>query len=291
MKQGVPTITAPISRAKKRRRRRCRRDDASTIAIVCAMAIFTCFSTAMVARSLLISSPSSPSPPSSSDGGNADASAGGAPSSDEKTTVSSLRGRNRSDAGSDNDGVTPPLPEDGAEEVGDSSRSSPSSPSPPPPLPRGIVMRTSLGDVTIHFTPELSGESSIGYVADVILAAASSGGGCERCEFYRAEPNMLLQGVIAHRPSAASRDDVAVVRLGPCPIENYVPENECPKHDPDCGCHGPVMTRGMVGWAGGGSGPDFFINTHVSYKVLFGTFPLFLEKRESLLKERKRESF
>ena len=152
-------------------------------------------------------------------------------------------------------------------------------------------MRTSLGDVTIHFTPELSGESSIGYVADVILAAASSGGGCERCEFYRAEPNMLLQGVIAHRPSAASRDDVAVVRLGPCPIENYVPENECPKHDPDCGCHGPVMTRGMVGWAGGGSGPDFFINTHVSYKVLFGTFPLFLEKRESFLKERKRESF
>ena len=290
MKQGVPTITAPISRAKKRRRRRCRRDDASTIAIVCAMAIFTCFSTAMVARSLLISSPSSPSPPSSSDGGNADASAGGAPSSDEKTTVSSLRGRNRSDAGSDNDGVTPPLPEDGAEEVGDSSRSSSSSP-PPPPLPRGIVMRTSLGDVTIHFTPELSGESSIGYVADVILAAASSGGGCERCEFYRAEPNMLLQGVIAHHPSAASRDDVAVVRLGPCPIENYVPENECPKHDPDCGCHGPVMTRGMVGWAGGGSGPDFFINTHVSYKVLFGTFPLFLEKRESFLKERKRESF
>ena len=152
-------------------------------------------------------------------------------------------------------------------------------------------MRTSLGDVTIHFTPELSGESSIGYVADVILAAASSGGGCERCEFYRAEPNMLLQGVIAHHPSAASRDDVAVVRLGPCPIENYVPENECPKHDPDCGCHGPVMTRGMVGWAGGGSGPDFFINTHVSYKVLFGTFPLFLEKRESFLKERKRESF
>lgn len=24
------------------------------------------------------------------------------------------------------------------------------------------------------------------------------------------------------------------------------------------------MTKGMVGWAGGGSGPDFFINTYVS---------------------------
>jgi len=89
---------------------------------------------------------------------------------------------------------------------------------------------------------------------------------------------MLLQGVIAHHPSAASEDDVVVVRLGPCPIENYVPENECPKHDPDCGCHGPVMTRGMVGWAGGGSGPDFFINTHVSYTVLFG-LSLFLGER------------
>jgi hypothetical protein len=129
----------------------------------------------------------------------------------------------------------------------------------------------------VHFTPELSGESSVRYVANVVAlaAAASSSGGCERCKFYRAEPGMLLQGVIAHHPSssaASSKEDDDVVRLGPCPIDDYVPKNECPKHDPNCGCHGPVMTRGMVGWAGGGSGPDFFIDTYVSYSSL-RTFP------------------
>jgi len=65
-----------------------------------------------------------------------------------------------------------------------------------------------------------------------------------------------LQGVIAE-PSIPKGD----VTLGPCPIDNYVPKNKCPDHDPNCGCHGPVMTKGMVGWAGGGGGPDFFINT------------------------------
>jgi len=49
--------------------------------------------------------------------------------------------------------------------------------------------------------------------------------------------------------------------LGPCPDENYKPKLKCPSHDPNCGCHGPIMTKGMVGWAGGGGGPDFFINT------------------------------
>jgi hypothetical protein len=46
----------------------------------------------------------------------------------------------------------------------------------------------------------------------------------------------------------------------------------------------------MVGWAGGGSGPDFFINTHVScIIVLFGLSPYFRKKeRESFERERER---
>ena len=36
---------------------------------------------------------------------------------------------------------------------------------------------------------------------------------------------------------------------------------KCPSHDPNCGCHGPIMSKGMVGWAGGSAGPDLFIYT------------------------------
>jgi cyclophilin family peptidyl-prolyl cis-trans isomerase len=83
---------------------------------------------------------------------------------------------------------------------------------------------------------------------------------CERCKFYRAEPKLLLQGVIAD--SNARVSSKKTVLLGPCPDSEYKPKLQCPPHDPNCGCHGPIMTKGMVGWAGGGGGPDFFINTH-----------------------------
>ena len=83
-------------------------------------------------------------------------------------------------------------------------------------------------------------------------------------KFYRAEKQLLLQGIVSET-SAAPRTQVA---LGPCPVEDYVPKSKCPAHDPHCGCHGPVMTKGMVGWAGGGAGPDFFINTFVSARAV-----------------------
>ena len=49
---------------------------------------------------------------------------------------------------------------------------------------------------------------------------------------------------------------------GDCPA-GVVPDGKraCPKHDPNCGCHGPIMSKGMVGWAGGSAGPDLFIYT------------------------------
>lgn len=88
-------------------------------------------------------------------------------------------------------------------------------------------------------------------------------------KFYRAEKQLLLQGIISEGAGAPRLK----VELGPCPIENYQPKLKCPSHDPNCGCHGPVMTKGMVGWAGGGSGPDFFINTFVSWSFFLRVCP------------------
>lgn len=140
---------------------------------------------------------------------------------------------------------------------------------------KGLILHTHLGPITIHFTPEWSGQPSIDYIIKAVTHASSrrnsvgynsgaqsangrvltKGHVCSRCKFYRAEQKLLLQGVIGEGSVAANKV------LGPCSEENYIPKEDCPKHDPNCGCHGPIMTRGMVGWAGGGGGPDFFIVT------------------------------
>ena len=138
---------------------------------------------------------------------------------------------------------------------------------------KGLILHTYLGPITIHFTPERSGRPSIDYIIKAVTHASSrrnsagydsglsdgrglaKGHLCSRCKFYRAEPKLLLQGVIGEKSVAAN------TVLGPCSEENYVQKEDCPEHDPNCGCHGPIMTRGMVGWAGGGGGPDFFIVT------------------------------
>ena len=52
--------------------------------------------------------------------------------------------------------------------------------------------------------------------------------------------------------------------FGKCPddFDATKTKTKCPPHDPNCGCHGPIMTKGMVAWAAGmAGGPDFFINT------------------------------
>lgn len=135
---------------------------------------------------------------------------------------------------------------------------------------KGVLIRTNqIDNIRIIFRPDLAGPSSIQYIIDVVEAAeteaeASNNGNnnhnyvtsCSRCNFYRAEKQLLLQGVIAQTTIPENK-----VTLGPCPINNYSPKLACPPHDPNCGCHGPIMTKGMVGWAGGGGGPDFFLNT------------------------------
>lgn len=142
---------------------------------------------------------------------------------------------------------------------------------------RGLTIHTHLGAIHIHFTPELSGPSSVQYIIDVARQSQATAIGesrmkdrqrrirevgytsCAECKFYRAESNLLLQGIIAD-PYVPTN----VVKLGPCPNTNHVSKVQCPEHDPNCGCHGPIMNKGMVGWAGGKGGPDFFINTFVS---------------------------
>ena len=129
---------------------------------------------------------------------------------------------------------------------------------------QGLLIRADkVGDIRISFRPDLAGYSSIKYIIDVVEAATSNADGsinngvtCNRCNFYRAEPKLLLQGVIAQKPVSSN-----TVTLGDCPKSAGNVKENCPEHDPNCGCHGPIMTKGMVGWAGGGEGPDFFINT------------------------------
>lgn len=75
-------------------------------------------------------------------------------------------------------------------------------------------------------------------------------------ELYRVEAAFLIQGRIACR---AGQTRTRVVK-GTCPSGVSVDKSRaCPAHDPNCGCHGPIMTQGMVGWAGGGAGPDWFV--------------------------------
>lgn len=85
----------------------------------------------------------------------------------------------------------------------------------------------------------------------------------EQCdgELYRSENNFLVQGRIACRGVRGGRNSVPKVVKGDCPAGVTPTKRQCPSHDPQCGCHGPIMSKGMVGWAGGSAGPDFFIYT------------------------------
>jgi hypothetical protein len=106
---------------------------------------------------------------------------------------------------------------------------------------QGLLIYTNLGTIKIYFTLELSGPTSIEYIQKVVSEATKNNdkaATCDRCTFYRAEPDLLLQGAISQQ-SVTSK-----VTLGPCPIVDWKPTTPCPAHDLNCGCHGPVMTRG-----------------------------------------------
>jgi hypothetical protein len=117
--------------------------------------------------------------------------------------------------------------------------------------------------VRVRLRPDLSGPASAKHVLRLAVASAAKNQPPElaetaKFEFYRAERGMLLQGGMAH-PKVSQ-----FISKGPCPngVDGAAvyKDRTCFPHDPQCGCHGPIMHRGMVGWAGGrGGGPDFFI--------------------------------
>jgi hypothetical protein len=123
-----------------------------------------------------------------------------------------------------------------------------------------LVLRTKEGDIKIDLLPAFSKESS-----DYIRAIVADASHCTPCNLYRAEKPGILQGVLTNKniPVPTAK--------GTCPQGSEGVANNCPKWDEKCGCHGPVMTRGLVAWAAGETGPDFFISNYEKPGVWWGT--------------------
>jgi hypothetical protein len=123
-----------------------------------------------------------------------------------------------------------------------------------------MVLSTDLGDIRITLRPDLS-SGSVDYIHGLIEA------GCERCKLYRAEQRGILQGIMANKSVTPNKDK------GNCPPGTATADvGDCPSWDPSCGCHGPIMTRGSVGWAAGTpGGPDFFIDNYRPPAKWWGT--------------------
>jgi cyclophilin family peptidyl-prolyl cis-trans isomerase len=126
------------------------------------------------------------------------------------------------------------------------------------------ITTTSPLSIRIILRPDFSKES-VEYIKAITLK-----GYCKRCSFFRSEKAGILQGIVSSiHPSIVPLTSIK----GSCPTGygyELVP-NDCPKWDPQCSCHGPVMTKGTVGFAAGGTGPDFFINNHDKPALFWGT--------------------
>lgn len=105
-----------------------------------------------------------------------------------------------------------------------------------------IRLETVQGDIIVQLRPDLSLES-----VEYIQRLLNDPHPCETCRFYRAQDRGILQGIMK-KPGVAVN-----TKLGTCPTNVNAFNKKC---------HGPAMTRGMVGWAGGGAGPDFFIDNY-----------------------------
>uniref|UniRef100_A0A7S0PZ94 PPIase cyclophilin-type domain-containing protein n=1 Tax=Coccolithus braarudii TaxID=221442 RepID=A0A7S0PZ94_9EUKA len=117
--------------------------------------------------------------------------------------------------------------------------------------PEAVSIEFVMGSGTKHrihvrLRPDLS-QSSVDFMIDALSKQCAG-------EFYRSE-SFLMQGKV----NCMSKVEVTKGLCPPTVKEDL--NRKCPSHDQHCGCHGPIMTRGMVGWAGGSAGPDFFIYT------------------------------
>jgi hypothetical protein len=111
-----------------------------------------------------------------------------------------------------------------------------------------VVLHTELRrSIRLSLLPHLS-ESSVAYVRSAAAA------GCYG-NFTRAEPYLVQVGEVACTAPAMD------VTKGACPPDARVSSQGCPDDDPTCNCHGPLMSKGMVAWVGGGVAPYFFVYT------------------------------
>jgi cyclophilin family peptidyl-prolyl cis-trans isomerase len=129
-----------------------------------------------------------------------------------------------------------------------------------------LVMKTSKGLIRIALRPDLSPES-MDYINAMIGTNA-----CEDCKFYSAvkgkapqkkgkpTPSSFSEGSLHGRIANSRKKNVPLPKKkGPCPAD--LVRIRCPLDEAICDCHGPIMTKGMVAWSSGKTGPDFFINT------------------------------
>ena len=108
----------------------------------------------------------------------------------------------------------------------------------------------------VSFVYAMGGKNRNGGSVEYFHSGADEGG---KFQIRRAEKWGLLEGIM-NRTDAVHKS-----AKGACPegsdLSLYDKEfYPCPAHDPDCGCHGPMVQPGMIGWAqGAGQGPHFFI--------------------------------
>jgi len=129
-----------------------------------------------------------------------------------------------------------------------------------------LILTTEHGNIKITLRPDIS-QGSVNYIYELVKSYGGNGKRCMHCSFYRSEEHGILQGIMEHR-------DVVPVNTvrGLCPPGAEEVSNECPDWDKQCGCHGPVMTRGAVAWAAGDAGgPDFFIDGYKKPANWWGT--------------------
>jgi hypothetical protein len=155
-----------------------------------------------------------------------------------KTNVNTTKGVSKSIRGDPNLGTPNNNSMDSISGAGDNIDSSgSSSSSSSSSLPDMITLKTSEGDLRIKLRPDLA-LASVQYIKQLLDDPSP----CDGCSFYRAEKKSILQGVLKKKNVKPNRI------LGDCPEGLMVKTHDCPKHDPNCGCHGPVMTQGMVAW-------------------------------------------
>jgi cyclophilin family peptidyl-prolyl cis-trans isomerase len=131
---------------------------------------------------------------------------------------------------------------------------------PRPEIEETLILRTSVGDIRIGLRPDLSRES-VEHIRNIV-----ENNNCEKCEMYFAsKKEEMVQGIMGPKTG------MGLPPKGNCPEGFEAVENVCPEWNPNCGCHGPVMTHGMVAWAGGQAGPHFFIHDKKEPATGWGT--------------------